>query len=59
MRRLSSSYNEDNISDEEIDEVYDGTLHSNAEIPLECRNHGERVLYNGSSPFDKTVNFLE
>lgn len=49
MRRLPSSYNKHDISDEEIDEVYDGTLGENIEIPLISRNHGERVLYVGIS----------
>ncbi len=55
MRRLPSSYNENKISDEEIDQVYDGTLHSNAEIPLESRNHGERVLYVGMTSRRKAL----
>lgn len=47
MRRLPSSHNKDNVTDEEIDEVYDGTLCQSVELPLRSRNHGERVLYVG------------
>jgi len=47
MRRLPSSYNEHNISDTEIDEVFYGLLQPNVEIPLQPRDHGERVLYVG------------
>lgn len=47
MRRLPSSYNEDKISDNEIDEVFYGLLEQNVEIPLLPRAHGERVLYVG------------
>lgn len=46
-RRLPSSYNEDKISDKEIDEVFYGLLEQNVEIPLLPRDHGERVLYVG------------
>jgi hypothetical protein len=47
MRRLSSSYNNHNISDSEIDEVVYGHIHSSMEVPLERRDHGERILYIG------------
>ncbi len=40
MRRLKDSYNDDNISDEEIDEVFYGLVAENAEIRLEPRDHG-------------------
>ncbi len=49
MRRLPSSYNEHNISDTEIDEVFYELLQPNVEIPLQPRDHGERVLYVGFS----------
>lgn len=47
MRRLPSSYNEHNVSDEEIDEVFYGLVQPNVEILLRTRDHGERVLYVG------------
>jgi hypothetical protein len=55
MRRLSSSFNKDNITNEEVDEVYDGTLCPNMEIPLESRDHGERVLYVGITSYRETL----
>ena len=47
MRRLPSSYNEHNISDREIDEVFYGLLQPNIEIPLQSKDHSERVLFVG------------
>ena len=47
MRRLPSSFNAHNISDIEIDEVFSEWLHPNVEIPLQPRDHGERILYVG------------
>ena len=47
MRRLPSSYNDHNISDEEIDEVFYGLLQPSIEISLQPRYYGERVLYVG------------
>jgi hypothetical protein len=47
MRRLPSSYNQHNISDSEIDEVFNGILQACVEVPLLPRNHGERLLYIG------------
>lgn len=47
MRRLPSSYNDHNISDAEIDEVFYGLLQPNAEISLKPRDYGERILYVG------------
>lgn len=49
MRRLASSYNEHNITDAEIDEVFYGLLQETLEIPLQKRDFGERVLYVGFS----------
>ena len=47
MRRLPSSYNKHNISDAEIDDVFYGVLQPSVEIPLQPRDHGERVLCVG------------
>ena len=47
MRRFPSSYNEHDISDDEIDEVYYGFIAQNVERVLAPRDHGERVLFIG------------
>lgn len=45
LRRLPSSFNEDDILDSEIDEVLDTGI----EVALEPRDHGERVMIVGFS----------
>jgi hypothetical protein len=47
MRRLQSSYNEDHVSDQEVDEVFCGTIQASVEVPLASRTYGERILYVG------------
>jgi len=47
MRRLESSFNEDNVTDAEIEEVYFGSVAQNAEVCLKPRDHGERVMIVG------------
>jgi hypothetical protein len=49
MRRLPSSYNNHNITDDEIDEVIGCVLELSVEISLMPRDHGERVLIVGFS----------
>jgi hypothetical protein len=48
-RRLPSSYNEDNITDEEITEIEGELLMPNLEVGLKPRDHGERWMLLGYS----------
>lgn len=57
MRRLPSSLNDHNISDQEIDEIFYGTVQPNVLIPLVSRNYGDRVLIVGVS--SKRVPLIE